>query len=164
MDLEIDPKTAKKWIELLDSLYYCFRISPFGSNKIRAVKKEQKLYLWDWSQVQDPGARFENMVASHLLKFCHFHEDIYGEDMELRYIRDTTKKEVDFVVIKNKKPLFAVECKIKDQNLDNSIIYFSERLKIPKYYQVLLETKERQVSDEIEICSFSDFSKKVDLV
>ena len=68
-DLEVDPKTAKRWIEILDSLYYCFQIAPFGSPKIRAVKKEQKLYLWDWSQIEDEGIRFENMMASQLLKF-----------------------------------------------------------------------------------------------
>ncbi len=73
-DLEVDPKTTKRWIEILDSLYYCFRISPFGAPKIRAVKKEQKLYLWDWSQIEEPGFRFENMVACQLLKFCHHHE------------------------------------------------------------------------------------------
>jgi hypothetical protein len=31
--------------------------------------------------------------------------------MELRFLRDTDKREIDFVVIKDKKPLFAVECK-----------------------------------------------------
>ena len=33
------------------------------------VKKEQKLYLWDWSIVPDLGPRFENFVASQLLKY-----------------------------------------------------------------------------------------------
>jgi hypothetical protein len=31
-----------------------------------------KAYLWDWSEVRDPGPRFENLVAMHLLKLCHF--------------------------------------------------------------------------------------------
>ena len=66
--------------------------------------------MWDWSQIEDPGARFENFVASHLLKYCHFIEDTEGHAMELRYIRDTDHREIDFVVVKNKKPLFAVEC------------------------------------------------------
>ncbi|MBM9547576.1 ATP-binding protein [Leptospira sp. 201903074] len=57
-DLQIDFKTCKRWIEILDSLYYSFLIPPFGSPKIRAVKKEQKLYLWDYSQVEDLGQRF----------------------------------------------------------------------------------------------------------
>ena len=30
----------------------------------------------------------ENMVASNLLKFCHHTEDVEGDSMELRFIRD----------------------------------------------------------------------------
>lgn len=71
-DLGADFKTIKRWIGILDSLYYCFQIAPYGTSKIRAVKKEQKLYLWDFSKIEDKGIRFENMVACHLLKFCHF--------------------------------------------------------------------------------------------
>src|SRR5690606_11988080 len=110
-DIQKDHKTMKRWLTILESMYYCFRISPYGSSKIRAVKKEQERYLWDWSKVESPGARWENMVASQLLKYCHWLEDSEGETMELRYIRDIDKREVDFVVLKNKKPLFAVECK-----------------------------------------------------
>lgn len=163
-DLEVDPKTVKRWVGMLDSLYYCYQISPFGSPKIRAVKKEQKLYLWDWSQVEDLGARFENMVAGHLLKFCHFHEDANGEKMELRYIRDTDKREVDFVVIQNRKPLFAVECKLKSGNLSPHLKYFKERVKIPRYFQVFLEGKDEYLSDGIEVCSFESFCKKQKLI
>ena len=35
-----------------------------------------KAYVWDWSLVQDSGARFENLVASHLLKFVHDLQDV----------------------------------------------------------------------------------------
>jgi predicted AAA+ superfamily ATPase len=164
LDLLIDPKTAKRWIEILDSLYYCFQIAPFGSTKINAVKKEQKLYLWDWSQIPDEGPRFENMLASHLLKYCHFHEDVHGERMELRYIRDITKREVDFVVVKNKKPLFAVEAKLKSQPLDPSIPYFADRLNVPRYYQVHMEGATKVVRDDITICSFADFCNRESLI
>jgi predicted AAA+ superfamily ATPase len=71
-DLEVAHDTAERWLSILENLYVCFRIAPFGSSRIRAVKKERKLYLWDWSMVNDAGARFENLVASHLLKLCHF--------------------------------------------------------------------------------------------
>ncbi len=158
-DLEVDPKTVKRWISILDSLYYCFQLAPYGAPKIRAVKKEKKLYLWDWSQIDDEGERFENMVACQLLKYCHFHEDVYGEKMELRYIRDTDKREIDFVVIKNKKPLFAVECKIKFKALSSHLFYFKERTPIPKFYQVCLEGSEQQVKDGIISTSFGNFCK-----
>ena len=81
------------------------------------------------------------MVASHLLKYCHYHEDYNGEKMELRYIRDTEGREVDFVIIKNKKPIFMIECKISDNNVTNNLKYFKDRLKIPKAYLVHLGTK-----------------------
>ena len=82
------------------------------------------------------------MVASHLLKFCHFREDVFGDTMELRFIRDTDKREIDFVVIKNKKPLFAVECKSGEKYLSTHIGYFKERTKIPRFFQVHLGTRD----------------------
>jgi predicted AAA+ superfamily ATPase len=139
-DLEVDYKTVKRWLEILDAMYVCFRIAPFGAPRIRAVKKEQKLYLWDWSAVEDSGPRFENLVAGQLLKYCHRIEDTEGYPMELRYLRDTDKREVDFVVVKKRKPLFAVECKLSDRGPDPSLAYFAERVGIPRFYQVHLGT------------------------
>lgn len=137
-DLSVSHQTVDSWLTMLDALYLTYRILPFGAPKIRAVKKEQKIYFWDWSMNSNPGARFENMVASHLLKYCHYQEDTEGHKMELRYLRDTDKREIDFVILKDKNPLFAVECKLSDQDLSPHIKYFSERTKIPKFYQVHL--------------------------
>ena len=84
------------------------------------------------------GARFENLVASQLLKYCHFIEDTEGHAMELRYLRDTDKREVDFVVLKGRRPLFAVECKTGERDTSPAIPYFAERTPIPRFYQVHL--------------------------
>jgi hypothetical protein len=137
-DLEVDHKTAERWLQILENLYVCFRISPYGSPRIRAVKKERKLYLWDWSSVEESGPRFENLVASQLLKYCHFVEDTEGHTMELRYLRDTDRREVDFVVLKDRKPLFAVECKTGEKAVSPALRYFSERTPIPRFYQAHL--------------------------
>lgn len=135
-DIQVDHKTVKRWLTVLESMYFCYRISPFGASKIRAVKKEQKLYLWDWSTVESEGSRWENMVASQLLKYCHWLEDSEGESMELRFLRDIDKRDVDFVVLKNKKPIFAVECKSGEKAIGSSLYYFAERTPIPVFYQV----------------------------
>ena len=124
-DLEVDHKTVERWLTMLENLYVCFRVAPFGAPKIRAVKKERKLYLWDWSMTPEGGPRFENLVASHLLKYCHFVEDTEGHVMELRFLRDTDKREVDFVVLKNRKPLFAVECKSGERGVSPAVAYFA---------------------------------------
>ena len=135
-DLSVAYETADRWVTILENLYYCFRISPYGLPRLRAMKKERKLYLWDWSLCRDKSARFENMVASHLLKYCHFREDTEGDEMELRFVRDAAGRELDFVVIENNKPLFAVECKTGERSLSRNIAYFSQRTDIPFYYQV----------------------------
>ena len=161
-DIQVDHKTIKRWIAILESMYFSYRIAPFGSKKIRAVKKEQKLYLWDWSVISDPGTRWENLVASQLLKFCHWLEDSEGETMELRFIRDIDKREVDFVVLKNGHPLFAVECKSGEKAISPAIHYFSERTEIPIFYQVHRGTKHFQRGRAIVI-PFEQFCKDLNL-
>jgi hypothetical protein len=134
--LQVAHETVERWLGVFERMYYCFRISPYGPPKVRAVKKEQKLYLWDWSMVPGSGPRFENFIASQLLKYCHFMEDTEGFRMDLRFLRDTDKREIDFVVLKEGLPLFAVECKTGERNVNPSLLYFMERVRIPKYYQV----------------------------
>lgn len=163
-DIEVDFKTIKNWLTILSSLYYCYQIMPFGSSKIRAVKKEQKLYLWDWSQIENPGIRFENMVASHLLKYCHYLEDVEGFKTELRFLRDIDKREIDFVVMKDKKPLFAVECKTGESSVSPHLYYYRDRTSIPHFYQVHLGKMHRQIDDRISLLPFEDFRKKMRLV
>lgn len=164
-DLEVSDKTVKRWVQILDSLYYCYLLHPYGSKKIKALKKAQKLYLWDWSQISDQGARFENMVASHLLKYCDFQRDVMGEKFELYYIRSDAGKECDFVVLKNRKPLFAVECKLSEEKISQSFFYLKSKLtEVPMWYHVHLDGKDTWVSPDLAIMSFSTFCDHLKLV
>ena len=163
-DLEVSDKTVKRWVQILDNLYYCYLIPPLGSHKIKAVKKAQKLYLWDWSQVEDPGFRFENMVASHLLKLCDYWQDVLGYRSELRYIRDEKGREVDFVVLRDRKPLFAVECKLSDTDIAPSLFEFKSKLDIPKWYQVHMGTKARVIDPNFSILPFEKFCEELSLI
>lgn len=163
-DLQVAHPTVRNWLSILERLFFLFRVSPFGAPKIRAVKKEQKAYLWDWTLVGDPGARFENMVACHLLKYCHFVEDTRGHEMELRYLRDTDKREVDFVVIKDRKPLYAVECKAKSRVLSPALIYYAARTKIPRFYQVHLDEADyEQAEHPIRVLPFHTLVRELGL-
>jgi predicted AAA+ superfamily ATPase len=140
--LQVAHESVEHWITIFERLYVCYRIPPFGAKRIRAVRKEKKLYFWDWSRVQEPGTRFENMVAGHLLKYCHLVEDTEGFVMELRFIRDTDKREVDFVVLRDGQPEFAVECKSGERSAAPACRYFRERTDIPQFYQVHLGTRD----------------------
>jgi uncharacterized protein len=163
-DLQVSQPTIARWVQALCNMYYCYQIAPYGAPKIRAVKKLQKLYLWDWSEVQQEAFRFENLVASHLLKYCHYIEDTEGFNMELRYLRDTDLREIDFVVLKNKKPLFAVECKTGDRALSPHIKYFKERTDIPAFYQVHLNDKDYGHAKDGRVIPFIKFCKEMGMV
>ncbi len=137
-DLEVSHKAVAHWMEILERLYFVFRLRPFTSRAVRALQKMPKVYLWDPSQVVDTGPRFENVVALHLLKLCHWLEDREGYRVELRYLRDRAGREVDFLVTANRKPWFAVEAKASATKIEPALRYFQQRLKIPWCYQVVL--------------------------
>lgn len=140
-DLEVSHRAVTHWMDILEAFYYHFRIYPHASKKIRSLKKEPKLYLWDWSEVEDEASRFENLIASHLLKFVHFINDHEGYRAELSYLRDVDKREVDFLVTIDGKPWFAVEVKLNDTALSPNLLYFRDRLSIPYIYQIVKKDK-----------------------
>ena len=138
-DLEASHRGVSHWLDVLERLYHVVRLRPFTSPRVRALRKMPKAYLWDWSLVPERGPRFENLVAMHLLKFCHHLQDREGQAVELSYLRDRTGKEVDFLVTLGRKPWFAVEAKVSETRIDPSLVYFRERLGLRWVYQAVLE-------------------------
>ncbi len=136
-DLLVAHGTVTLWMDILEKFYYHFRIYPFSASTIKSLRKESKMYLWDWSQVPDENAKLENIVASHLLKLCHFLHDANGHKAELFYLRDNEQREVDFLVTVDKKPWLAVEVKNSDQKVSKNLLYFDRKLNIPFKYQLV---------------------------
>ncbi len=162
--LQVAHESVERWLTIFDRLYLSYRICPFGSKRIRAVRKEKKLYFWDWARVENPGAKFENMVACQLLKYCHFLEDTQGYAMELRYLRDTDKREIDFVVMRDGQAEFAVECKSGDRDASPACRYFRERTDIPRFYQVHLGERDFGNPDSgTRVLPFSTFCRDLAL-
>jgi len=136
-DLEVSHRSVSNWLDILEAFYYQFRVYPYRQRRIRSIKKEPKLYLMDWSEVSEPGARFENLIASHLLKFVQYLREREGHRAELYYLRNVDKKEVDFLVTINQAPWFCVEAKHQDETIAPHLHYFKTRLDIPYCFQVI---------------------------
>jgi len=161
-DLSASHEAVDRWVKIFENLYYCFLLTPYGAKRINALKKDRKLFMWDWSLCKTPGARFENLVASNLLKYCHFIEDTQGEDMTLCYLRDKSKREVDFVVLKNNRPFFAVESKTGDNDVSKHISYFAARTEIPVFYQVHRGVRDYEVrNSRTRVLPFTTFATEV---
>ena len=156
-DLEVSHRSVTQWMEILERLYFVFRIAPFRSRAVRSLKQMPKAYLWDWSAITDHGARFENLVAVHLLKLCHYLEDVEGHRVALHYLRDRAGHEVDFLVTADRKPWFAVEAKLRADRADSSLRYYRDRLNIPWAYQVSLESGRDVLDDGIRCLPAAKF-------
>jgi uncharacterized protein len=152
-DLQLNHRTVENWLQVLQRLYVIFRLAPFGSPKIRAVKKAQKHYHFDWSLVPEMPQRFENLVASHLLKWVDYQVDTQGRDLELRYFRDQEGREVDFVITERRKPIMFVECNARSGEVDSSLRYLKARFPTTGAWQVSATgTKDVMSAEGIRVC------------
>lgn len=132
--------SVKRWLMTLQSLYYCFPVRPWSKNISRALRKEPKCYLWDWSQVENEGRRYENLIASALLKAVDFWNDDGFGDFGLFFIRDKQKHEVDFVVTRDDQPWFLAKVKTSGATrLTRNLTYFMRQTGAKHAFQVAID-------------------------
>jgi hypothetical protein len=151
-DLQISPKTAKSWLEVLERMYLVFSVRPYTKSLPRAVLKPPKVYFFDNGDVLgDEGARFENLIATSLLKRLHFLEDRDGYRYELRYIRDKEGREVDFVIVKEGKLEELIEAKFSDENISKALLYYAKRLNPKRATQIVATIKRPYDKNQIKV-------------
>lgn len=142
-DLSCSFESVKRWVGLLETLFYCYRLKPYSKKIKRSIAKEPKLFLYDWTLAKSKGAIAENMVAGHLLKSCHAWTDCAFGEFELFYLRDKEKREVDFLVTKNQAPYALIEVKSGQSNPTPALLYYQRLLKP----QFTLQVVERDIDE-----------------
>ena len=142
-DVGVAYATVREWVLLSELLYYGFFIKPYSKNFKRSIRSEPKFYLYDILQIpkSENAKRLENLTALHLIKICHFWTDTGTGLFDLSFVRDKEKREVDFLIIKDKKPWMLVECKSQSKNISPDLLYYSEQLKTPLNFQLVEENK-----------------------
>jgi hypothetical protein len=113
-DLETSIPTIKRWLAYLTHLYYLFEVKPWSRSIPRSLRREGKVYLWDYAAIRDESARFENLVGCHLLKACHYWTDTGEGEFELFLLRNKEKREIDFLIVRDGVPWLPVEVKLAD--------------------------------------------------
>jgi hypothetical protein len=150
-DVQIAPNTVKKYIQILESLYIIFRVTPFSKNIARSILKEPKIYFFDTGLVQgDEGVKFENLAALCLLKHVYAKTDYEGQPYALHYLRTKDRAEVDFCLVKGNTPELLIETKRADANPARALMNFHQRYKIPAI-QLALHLKREKQEKGIEI-------------
>jgi predicted AAA+ superfamily ATPase len=136
-DLGVNFTTVQGWLGALERLYYLFKIRPYAGRLARTLRREEKVYLFDFSVIEDLGAKFENIVAIHLHRLCDAWTDWGFGDFALYYVRDREKREVDFLITESRRPYALVETKLRASDIDPGLKYFTDRLKAKYAVQVV---------------------------
>lgn len=157
-DLQVSPNTIKKYVQILESLYIIFLVTPFHKKIARSILKEPKVYFYDTSFVEgDDGLKLENTCAACLLKHVQFLFDTKGENIKLNYVRTKDNREVDFAIARDGELTHLIEVKLSDNKVSPSLKYFAERFKSVEAIQLVHNLKQNENRDGIEILRASDW-------
>ncbi len=164
-DLNKDPKTIKRWIDVLENMYVIYRIYPYHKNIARSLLKEPKYYFYDTGQViGDRGIKLENIIANAIIKELHYLEDEFGYTTSLNYLRNKDGKEIDFFVVINNTHFLMIEVKWKDdspsKNFNIFSKYFSETIKIQLVKDI---DREKSYESGIEVLSATKWLSNLNL-
>lgn len=162
-DVACSPNTIKRYIEIFEGLYIIFRVTPHHRNIARSIQKEAKIYFYDNGMVVgDEGVRFENLVAGCLLKHLNAIEDYKGRRTSLKTLRTKEKKEVDFVLVVENKPVSLLEVKLSDADISPTLRYFHKKYGIPAV-QLVKNLQLEQVIDGIELRNAGRYMVKLEM-
>ncbi|MGA2216489.1 MAG: DUF4143 domain-containing protein [Terracidiphilus sp.] len=137
-EIQASVDSVRRWIDLLARMHYGILVRPWFTNVAKALRKEPKWFLRDWSGLADDGARAETFVACHLLKAVESWTDLGYGAYELRYLRDKQKRELDFLAVRDRKPWFLAEVKLSDKTIAPSLGYFQGQIKAPHAFQPVM--------------------------
>ena len=136
-EIGVAETTVKAWMATLEYFYEGFTVRPWFRNIANSIRKTPKWYQRDWCEVRDEGARFENLVACHLLKAVDMWNDLGLGDYGLFYIRNKAKAEVDFLVARNGSPWFLAEAKTSDTDISPALAAMQKTTGAPHAFQVV---------------------------
>ncbi len=125
-DLEANHTTVKNWLHALHRLYLVWPLRPYSAKLHRTFRKESKWYFLDWTFAGSESSRFENLIASALYRFIASLNDRGWPEIKLHFLRTYDKKEIDFILTLEEKPILAIEAKLGDLKISPQLRRFRQ--------------------------------------
>ncbi|MBK7004938.1 MAG: ATP-binding protein [Burkholderiales bacterium] len=152
-DLALSPVTLKKYLDILEALYIVFIVRPWHDNIARSVLQAPKVYFYDTGLVQgDDGVRFENLVATALLKHTQWQVDAQGKEVGLHYIRTKDDAEVDFALSEGVQLTHLIECKMRDDKPHRALRRFADAFPDTQAVQVIRDLRHSFDIGRLQMC------------
>jgi predicted AAA+ superfamily ATPase len=130
-DLKVSYNSVRGWLAVFERFFLIFSIPPWTERVARAIQKERKVYLWDAPRIDDPAARFENMVAMELWRAVTSWNDLGYGQFSLHFIKNKEQQEVDFLIAHRHQPVVLIEAKISEPHPSSPLKKFQQALRIP---------------------------------
>jgi len=143
-DLKASYNSVRSWLSVFERFFLIFSIPPWTERIARAIQKERKVYLWDAPRIEEPAARFENMVAMELRRAVTNWDDLGYGQFSLHFIKNKEQQEVDFLIANGRKPVVLIEAKTSDTQPSSTLRKFQNALSVPAA-QLIGEDEEYQV-------------------
>jgi hypothetical protein len=157
-DLQVSVHTVKHWLQILENLCVIFAVRPYHHNIARSLLKEPKFYFYDTGAVEgEIGVRLENAVALAFLREMHLLEDMTGSMTALHYLRDRDGREVDFLVLVDRKPVIMAEVKTSDDTFAQALWHFGRNLPTTRKVQIVLDLKRARAKEGVSMLSAQEF-------
>lgn len=157
-DLAVSPVTLKKYLDILEALYIVFVVRPWHDNIARATLQTPKVYFYDTGLVEgDEGLRFENLVATALLKQVQWQHDVQGKETGLHYIRTKDGAEVDFALSDKNQLTHLIECKLSDEKPHRALQRFAREKAPVRAVQVVRNARHSFALGDVEIATAPDY-------
>jgi len=138
-DLDVSQPTVQSMMRHLERLLVTFSLPPYSRKLTRPVKKERKVYLYEWGPIEDPAARFENLVALELLARTELWTDSGEDEWGLAFVRNREGKETDFLVLRRGRPFCLIECKLRRSDVESHHLLFASKLGGIPFVQLVSE-------------------------
>lgn len=163
-ELQVSAPTVKHWLAILESLYLIFAVKPYHKNIARSILKEAKYYFYDTGAVVgDSGAKLENLAACAFIRELHLLEDMSGSRIALHYLRDKEKREVDFLLLADERPLYLVEVKVGDDAFSSNLFRYHAYFPRAKAVQMVRNLRKPKMKNEVRMIAAAEFLKDFSL-
>lgn len=168
-EVGLSSKAVNRYLDILEQTYVNFRIYSFSKNLGNELKKSCKTYLYDlgirnailkdFSGIrdrEDKGVLFETFVFLRL-------QGMLTPNMEMKFWRTKDGGEVDFILLKDRKPIpIEVKGQITSGEIPSGLKRFLTRYKVVKQAYVINESYEGQSlfnACKVKFLTFETFAK-----
>ncbi|RBQ28244.1 ATP-binding protein [Aliarcobacter vitoriensis] len=165
----IADKTVAKYIKILEALYIVKLVPSYSNNILKQVTKSPKVHFIDSGLAsfllnatieasmigknEHLGNLVETFVYSELIK----HQANANEDVEIYHFRDSSQKEVDFVLESNLGDIVAIEVKsgtnIKNENF-KGLLTLAKTIKSKNFRGIIFYGGDKVLPYKIEDYQF----------